>query len=224
MKLARWHLWSRWINANAFAELIGLGITFALGFWIFGVVRNIQGIIGVLSLLFMMLFAGLFEGLVVGLAQWRAMRFGFPRVRGRAWVTATIVGALAAWALGMLPSTMMSVFITPQTISIAEPPGLMMLPFASIMGLLLGSILALPQWRVLRRTVSQAWIWVPANGLAWALCMPVLMTGIDWACAEVDLGRAVGGMALSLLAVGTLAGLIHGLALVKLMPLPDQTQ
>jgi hypothetical protein len=25
MKLARWHLWSPWINANAFAELIGLG-------------------------------------------------------------------------------------------------------------------------------------------------------------------------------------------------------
>jgi hypothetical protein len=32
MKLARWHLWSRWVNANAFAELIGLDTTFALGF------------------------------------------------------------------------------------------------------------------------------------------------------------------------------------------------
>jgi hypothetical protein len=31
-------------------------------------------------------------------------------------------------------------------------------------------------------------------------------------------------MALSLLAVGTLAGLIHGFALVKLMPLSDQTR
>ena len=146
MRLARWHLWSRWINANAFAELIGLGTPFALGFWIVNAIGDIEGIVSVLSLHLLMLVAGFFEGSVVGLAQWQAMRFGFPKVRGRAWVTATIIGALAAWALGMLPSTVMSLSAPPQSVPAVEPPRLIMLTLASTMGLILGSVLALPQW------------------------------------------------------------------------------
>lgn len=54
--------------------------------------------------------------------------------------------------------------------------------------------------------------------------MPVLFTGIDWAYEEADLGRAIGGMALTLLAVGTLVGVIHGIVLVRLMPISKLTQ
>jgi hypothetical protein len=39
---------------------------------------------------------------------------------------------------------------------------------AAGMGLILGTILGVPQWLALRRHVPKAGWWVPANALAWS--------------------------------------------------------
>ena len=84
------------------------------------------------------------------------------------------------------------------------------------MGLLLGAILAAPQWRVLRRQVRGAGWWIPANALAWAAAMPLtfLAAGLplpqDGLLSLLLLASAV------IAAVGALAGAIHGAVLVRL--------
>ena len=73
----------------------------------------------------------------------------------------TLVGILAAESAELPPEVSDTL-----QIMLAVPPGL----FA-------GTILGLLQWGVLRRHVSSAGWWVPANALAWALSTPVMFSG-----------------------------------------------
>ncbi len=50
---------------------------------------------------------GVFEGTVVGAAQGVVLRRRLPGLALRSWVVATVIGAMVAWGLGMLPSTLM---------------------------------------------------------------------------------------------------------------------
>jgi hypothetical protein len=45
---------------------------------------------------------------------------------------------------------------------------------ALLLGAVAGTILASPRARVLRQHVARAWLWLPANALAWALGMVVV--------------------------------------------------
>ena len=51
---------------------------------------------------------GAYEGAIVGLAQWLVLRQRLPAIARRSWIWATVAGAMAAWFLGMLPGTVMS--------------------------------------------------------------------------------------------------------------------
>ncbi len=44
---------------------------------------------------------------MVALAQWSAMHPWFPAIARRSWWIATLIGALVAYVLGYLPSTLM---------------------------------------------------------------------------------------------------------------------
>ena len=87
---------------------------------------------------------------------------------------------------------------------------------AAGMGLVLGAILALPQWRVLRRAVPRAGVWLPANAVAWALGMPVIFAAVDRAYAAGSAAGTVGILAAALLLAGTVVGAVHGVALIWL--------
>jgi NhaP-type Na+/H+ or K+/H+ antiporter len=87
---------------------------------------------------------------------------------------------------------------------------------AAAMGLVLGAILALPQWRVLRRAADRAWVWLPANSVAWAAGMPIVFVAVDLAYRAGTVWGAVGVMALALALTGAAVGALHGLALVWL--------
>ena len=60
-----------------------------------------------------------------------------------------------------------------------EPPQAVVLLLAAGMGLVAGLILSAAQWRVLRRHVTRAWQWLPANAIAWAAGMPLIFAGVD---------------------------------------------
>lgn len=210
-----WSLWLRWVGANALAELLGLGATFAVGVWLFTRLGEPRGP-AALGMLLLMTATGVLEGTIVGLLQWSVVRRPFAQVARRAWLVATLIGALVAWLLGSLPATLIDMGADQAQAPVQEPETWLMLTLAAAMGLVLGAILALPQWWVLRRAVGKAWVWLPANSAAWALGMPIVFAAVDLAYEVGTAWGAVGVMALALVLAGATVGAVHGLALVWL--------
>ena len=210
-------LWYRWVAANAVGEMIGLGTTFGVGVAFFSLVGEPQTAGEALAFGVVMVATGAIEGTVVGLAQWLALRAGLPTLRRRAWILATLVGALVAWFLGSLPSTLMRMGAEEGAAPAAEPETWLVLLLAGGMGLVAGVVLAVPQWRVLKRAVDKAWWWLPANSVAWFVGMPIIFALIDLAQRASTPLVAVLLMALGLALTGAVVGAIHGWVLVRLV-------
>jgi hypothetical protein len=134
----------------------------------------------------------------------------------KAWWTATLLGALIAWFLGSLPSSLMGMGSERAGAGMIEPPLFLVLLLACGMGLILGVILALPQWRVLRRHVARAWVWLPANSLAWGVGMALIFAGIDIAQRMGSVAGILVAMAITLFITGAVTGSIHGAFLVRM--------
>jgi hypothetical protein len=162
------------------------------------------------------------EGCTVGVAQWLVLRGPLPRLGWRPWVVATALGAGAAWTLGMIPSTVLSLLADGTTATdgasaASEPSGLLFYGLAALMGLVLGPILGLPQRVVLRRHVARAGWWIPAQSVAWALGMAIIFVGTN-AIGREGLTPGVVALLLAALAVaGAAVGAVHGLALLWLL-------
>jgi hypothetical protein len=214
-----WSLWKRWVGANAAAETIGLGgSALALVGLIALVDEESPGGIVVMALA-AILFGTLLEGVVVGLFQWRVLREPLPALSRHRWLIATAVGACAAWTLGMLPSTLLSLALEPASVAppLAEPPAALVYLLAAGLGLVLGPVLGVPQWLALRRYVRHAGWWVPANMLAWMLGMVIIFLGATNIQQDSSSISVVFIIAASVLTAGAVVGAVHGLALVELV-------
>jgi hypothetical protein len=208
-------LWWRWTIANGLAELIGLGGTFVvIGLLFSGI--DTQKTSGILLSFAVAIASGAIEATIVGLAQWWAMQPWFTMISRFAWWRGTLIGALLAYGLGYLPSTLMSmgeaVAQTPQ----AEPPAWVVMLLAAGMGAVAGVVLAFAQWLALRGKVERAGLWIPANALAWAAGMPVIFWGMDLGFEMAEVWQSVLVVAGALLAAGLIVGGIHGRFLVML--------
>ena len=157
------------------------------------------------------------EATVVGLAQWWAMSPRFPSIGKFEWWRGTFIGALIAYVLGYLPSTIMSMGeVTTSSAPVAEPDQWIVLLLAAGMGAVGGVVLSFAQWLVLRRNVPRAGLWIPANMLAWMFGMPIIFWGIDLAFKLPALWQSVLLMAGTLFLAGAVVGAIHGLFLIRL--------
>jgi len=209
-------LWLRWVAANAVAELAGLGAVATVGFLLFQQLADPQTWQQAVLVASAFVALGAFEGLVVGVAQASVLRRLLPSVQG--WVGATVVGAMVAWAVGMLPSTVMSVVGSPASAPPPEPPLWLVLLFAAGLGAVAGPVLAAFQWRSLRRSLpSGAWVWLPANAAAWSLGMPLIFLGAQ--ANELTPSPALMALivALALLCAGAAVGAVHGWFLLRLV-------
>lgn len=211
-------LWTRWTLANAFSEMLGLGLTFAITGLFFTRVGEGSTIAGILLTFLVSVASGAIEATCVGLAQWWAMRPRFPSISRLAWWRATFIGALLAYVLGYLPSTIMSMAETsgsggPGT----EPPQWAVLLLAAGMGAVGGAVLSFAQWLTLRGRVQRAGLWIPANMLAWTLGMPIIFWGIDMAFKLPALWQSIVLMTGTLFIAGAIVGATHGLFLVRLV-------
>lgn len=209
-------LWLRWVGANALGEGLGLGASFAIGLGLFSGLGEPHGALPAIGMALLMTSSGLLEGAIVGLAQWVVLRGPFPRLPRRAWLLATALGALIAWACGSVPMTLASLSASGEQAAGAEPSGALMLLMSGAMGLVAGLILGYPQWRALRRVARDAWPWLPANALAWALGMPLIFSAVDIAQRAGSTAGAVLTMAAAVAVTGAVVGAVHGLALVRL--------
>jgi hypothetical protein len=134
-------------------------------------------------------------------------------------VAATAVGAGFAWLLGVIPSTLMSLGEQGGEAATAAAPdmsGPPMLGLAALMGIVLGPVLGLPQWVVLRNYVSGAGWWVPAQSAAWALGMPLVFLAAGSIPEGTPLLVIVAIVAGTLALAGAVVGMVHGAALVWL--------
>jgi len=210
-------LWFRWVGANALGEMFGLGLTFLITGLVFSKLDSQQTIISILLSFVFAVISGAVEATVVGLAQWWAMNPWFPTIDKFAWWRGTLIGALIAYVLGYLPSTLMSMGeAAAQSAPVAEPPQWIVLLLAAGMGVVGGAVLSFAQWLAMRGKVKRAGLWIPANMLAWFFGMPVIFWGIDLAFKMSALWQSVLLMAVTLLAAGAIVGAVHGIFLVAL--------
>lgn len=78
-----WSLWRRWVVANALAEMLGLGTTFAIGVAIFALLGEPQGPLAALGMILLMTSTGAVEGGAVGyLLKTTASVSLMPMLRG----------------------------------------------------------------------------------------------------------------------------------------------
>ena len=150
-------LFQRWTLANALAELFGLGLTFIITGLVFSKLDSQQTITSIILTFVFAVLSGAVEATVVGLAQWWAMHPWFPMVSRFGWWRGTLIGALIAYVLGYLPSTLMSMGeATSQSAPMEEPAQWIVLLLAAGMGAVGGAVLSFAQWLELRGKVKQA--------------------------------------------------------------------
>jgi hypothetical protein len=214
-------VWWRWVVANAVAECLGLGLS--TGVAVLVLTRDEPSAAAVVAGAVAVVASGAVEGLAVGWAQWRVLRRPLPAVPARAWIVATMLGALVAWTLGMLPTTLLDLGAMGGTAGEAtEPPTWLQLVLATGMGLVLGPVLAVFQWRVLRRHLLGAGWWIPANALAWAAGMPLVFLVAGGMPVGVAPVGVVALVAVTLFASGAVVGAVHGTVLLRLLRRTDR--
>lgn len=216
--MANNQLWTRWILANALSEMVGLGLTFAITGLFFSRIGEQNTIANILLSFVVAVLSGAVEATFVGLAQWWAMYPWFPSIERFAWWRGTLIGALIAYVLGYLPSTLMSMGeATTSGTPVTEPAQWIVLLLAAGMGAIGGAVLSFAQWLVMRGKVERATSWIPANMLAWLFGMPIIFWGIDLAFKANALWQSVLVMAGTLFVAGAVVGAIHGLFLIRLI-------
>jgi hypothetical protein len=214
-------LYSRWIAANGLAEAAGLGTTMILGRAMAPALGREADVTAILLAAAAAVILGiLLEGVVVGGAQAWVLRGALPDLSAAGWIRATMIGAGLAWLLGMVPSTMAALMVSPPP-SGAVPGGdfssAAQYGLAVLLGAVTGPVLGLAQWLVLRPHVPRASRWILANAVAWALGMAVIFVGMD----QVPWSRGGLGVVLGVYlvcgAAGLVVGAIHGRVLRDLV-------
>jgi hypothetical protein len=202
-----WRLWRHWVLANVVGEIVGFGLAMVIGVGVAQVVEQLVGVAQVAAMIGAVIAVGSVEGAAVGLAQWLVLRTRLPSITRRAWLWATVAGAIVAWGVGMAVGSMAGDQL--ETVASGSP----VVP-AVVIGLAAGTILSLFQWLVLRRVVTGAGWWVPAHAVAWTLGMAVAFAGISSVPddAPVLLFAVVG--AATGLAMGAIVAALTGVALV----------
>jgi uncharacterized membrane protein len=211
-------LWLRWVAANGVGEMLGLGLTFVVGVVVISRLGNQQSVTVILLSFLVAVVSGTIEATLIGLAQWWAMYPWFFMISRKQWWLATLVGALVAYVLGYLPSTLMSLAEqASQTQSATvEPEQWMVMLLAAALGAVGGAVLSFAQWLVLRRHVGGAAVWIPANMLAWLVGMPLIFWGIDSSQKLDGLPWQILFLGMVLLLAGMVVGAIHGVFLTRL--------
>lgn len=213
--------WLWWVAANALGELIGLGAVASAGFAIIAIWGQPVSEAVILGFAAVMVMCGMFEGFVLGQAQRAVLEKALPDLKS--WVRATMWGAAMAWALGMAPSTAIDLMEAGGNATAVAPSAAPEIPhkiqwmLAIGLGLVAGPILAIFQWRILRRHVAHAARWLPANAIAWAVGMPIIMWGADTAAQGGGAFRVIVTIASTLFVAGAAVGAIQGSFLVWLI-------
>jgi len=214
-----WYLWMYWVLANLIGVVIGMGSVFLVGTGVAPGIETYMGKLADLIIAGILIITGtLVEGTVLGTVQWIVLHHINKSIKWLAWVNATLIGVFIAWVLGTIPSTLVEFGINGIRTTLGELNLFLDYVIVGALGLVLGSVLGLPQWLLIRLYFSQTEWWVPANALAWMFGMIILFSGID-VVSTLGLGLKTATVILiTLIVTGAVVGAIHGLVLVRLVP------
>lgn len=212
-------LWWLWTVSCGAGELIGLAIAAGLAATMNQIVGEPQSLQQRLTVLSVMVVAGVLEGTAIGCFQWRVLRHVFRNLSASAWLIPTISVAAIGWLIGMLQPTF---FADAESAApgVARATGsslASMLLFAAAFGVFAGAVFGFAQWLPLREHADRAWIWIPANAIGWAVAMAIIFVGAtlpeaNWLIWQIiPLGAIVGIVA------GLAVGAITGIGLVQIV-------
>jgi peptidoglycan/LPS O-acetylase OafA/YrhL len=115
-----------------------------------------------------LVFSGLFQGLALGVGEVIALRRGPVRVPVWRWILVTTLAMGLTWLVALLPGT----FVKLDWSNPAVLVGMI------VVVLLVVLIVPIAQWRILRSRVHDAWRWLLIMGVATALGVGALLSGI----------------------------------------------
>ena len=198
----RARLWRRWFAAVTLGELAGFSVPATVG----AVSVRWDPAVSVPALL----AAGAVEGAVLGWSQAFALRPWLPALPRRRFAAATAAAAVAAYGLGLLPSTAGQALLDWPVWSLA-------LGGTLAVTVLLASI-GTAQWLVLRRVVAGTWWWVPWTAVAWlaGLAAFFAVTTPLWAPGQAVVLVVASGLLGGLVMAATVAA-VTGLAALRLV-------
>ncbi|KSZ57770.1 hypothetical protein Z045_17090 [Rhodococcus pyridinivorans KG-16] len=113
----------------------------------------------------LLLGAGAIEGAILGISQAAVLHRQLPQLSGRRWVALTAAAAMAAYAIGLLPSALAAWWTS-------WPLIVQVLFFGAGAVVLLTSI-GLAQWLELRRHLADATWWIFGTALSWLVGLAV---------------------------------------------------
>lgn len=213
-------VWWDWVMANSVGETLGLGVAAIVALALAPAIARLSDTTASTVSALVIVTTGAIEGYIVGSAQWSVLRDRFRSIDRSAWVRATVLGAVVAWMLGVTPMLLSSITTAHGNV-VGEPTifSASWIAMSAALGLMAGLILALFQWRVLRRHAERSSIWLPANSLAWSVGMPMVFATIQLVMESGDATRrAIPTAILGLLLTGAVVGAIHGVALMRMKP------
>lgn len=185
MALPRRDLGRRWFVAVTVGETLGFAAPASAGALTAG---SASGVVAAA-----LLMAGAIEGGVLGLFQAHVLRRrlrGFPSGQ---WVAATVVGALVAWTVGLIP------VLYGDRIG-NWPTGIQALAIAGG-AIVMVFALGIAQWSVLRRLSERAVLWIWADAVGWiaGLAAFIALTSPLWRAGQSATTTAM---------IGALGGLV----------------
>jgi hypothetical protein len=176
-------LWRRWVFVTTAGELAGFCVPVLAG------ALTTAGHVTAAGQATILVVAGAVEGAMLGWAQAIVLRRVVAGLDTGSWVRATALGAVVAYAMGMLPSVFFPL------------PVAAMIAIAVVAGtILLGSI-GTAQWLVLRRHRSGSGWWIGTTAGAWLLGLAAFLA------IAMPLWRP-GQATVLIVAIGLLAGLV----------------
>jgi hypothetical protein len=201
-------LWRRWTIVCGLGETLGMAAAAGTAGLLIATVGEPHDWPSALVVWLGSILGGAVEGFAIALLQFSVLRRWLPGLpRGR-WVTATVTVALAGWALGMAPSSLVVWHLDTGTATgtQAQGPPLALMTLAGVGGgLILGAVFGAAQAWALRGHVTHPRRWVTANALGWAAALAVMMTGASLPSEPWPWPR--------LLAAGAVTGILAGLAI-----------
>ncbi|MFI7542454.1 hypothetical protein [Actinoplanes sp. NPDC049599] len=196
-------LFRRWLLVVTIGEFLGFSVPAVAG--------AVTAGWSTLAALGVILAAGAVEGTALGLAQASVLRQALPGLPARRWVLATAGGAVLAYVIGMLPSTLADRW--------AELPAAVLALGGLVLGVALLATIGTAQWLVLRTVLPRSASWIVTTALAWlaGLAVFLVFTMPLWHPGQpIVLVAAIGAAGGLLMAAVTSA--VTGVALRRLMP------
>lgn len=203
----RWRFWRRWTVITTLGELLGFAAPAVVGALLAPEVAEAASRSVSVWFALAMMAAGGVEGAVLGAAQALVLRSGLPELPLGSWIGRTALGAAAAWAMGMTPSTMVDVGFGARA---AMAAGIALTPA------LLVSI-GVMQWTVLRKRLPKAGWWIPATAGAWLCGLAVVFAAMALVDERTPRGSVIAVSVLGGLGMGAVAAAISGLAMARLL-------